>query len=136
MKEICLHHLSNYLSYFTFFSCSWWILSKYPSHLRKYDRCWEHSNAQGRISLAFMKSKGEKDTLWTIAGCVVPSGKCVGEDLIWPPEDFLKKMNFTNDWEKWSTGVWGERKEQSSILPEIGENFLYSRYIERSTVTA
>lgn len=66
IKEICLHHLSNYLSYFTFFSCSWWVLIKYPSHLRKYDRCWEHSNAQNRISLAFMKSKGEKDTLWTI----------------------------------------------------------------------
>lgn len=88
-------------SYFTFFSsCSWWILSKYPLHLRKYDRCWEHSNAQGRISLAFMKSKGEKDTLWTITDMMtLPSGKCVCEDLIWLWR-LPWKLNFTNDWEK------------------------------------
>ena len=82
--------MSNYLSYFTFFSCSWWVFIKYPSHLRKYDWCWEHSNAQDRISPAFMKSKGEKDTLWTITGMMTAIWEVCAQRSNLASEDFLE----------------------------------------------
>ena len=71
-----------------------------------------------------MKSKGEKDTLWTITDMMTAIWEVCAQRSNLASEDFLENWILPMIEKKWSTGVWGERKEQSSILPEIGENFL------------